>query len=86
MDLKRFKKTYKYICNGCGEFMHTKTDYCEKCGSSDMRKANKEDYSKYAAGEKAEQKAEKAEKKAEERAEKAERKAEEKTAKEAEGT
>lgn len=28
--------------------MHTKTEYCEKCGSSDIRKATKNDYSKFA--------------------------------------
>ena len=90
--MKRFKETYKLICDECGEFLHTKMEFCEKCGATAMRKATNEDYSKYEtegkadkadrravkkAGKKAEDKAEKAEKKAEDKAEKAEKKAEE---------
>jgi len=47
MDSKLFKKTYRYVCNSCGEFSHTLADYCEKCGGKDsLRKAIKEDYKK----------------------------------------
>ncbi|MFX0040331.1 MAG: hypothetical protein ACFFCY_08100 [Promethearchaeota archaeon] len=44
MDKKMFKKTYKLICDSCGEFTHSSTQYCEKCGSEAIRKATKEDY------------------------------------------
>ncbi|MFW9901957.1 MAG: hypothetical protein ACFFDY_11855 [Candidatus Thorarchaeota archaeon] len=85
MDIKRFKKTYKFICDDCGEFMHTKTEYCEKCGSNNMRKAKHDDYIKYEtkqksdlAQERAVVKAERVEKRAEEKAERAEKRAVEK--------
>jgi len=45
--MKIFKKTFKSICDSCGEFLHTDTQYCEKCGAETVRKATKEDYSKY---------------------------------------
>ncbi|HEA70619.1 MAG TPA: hypothetical protein ENH98_01700 [archaeon] len=45
MDTKLFKKTYPFICNDCGEFSHTKHEYCDKCGKEDsLRKARKIDY------------------------------------------
>jgi len=47
LDIKLFKKAYKFICNNCGKFLHTETEYCEKCGEKAVRKATKEDYSKY---------------------------------------
>ena len=47
MDLKLFKKTFKFVCNECGEFGHTQTEYCEKCGAMAMRKATNEDYLRY---------------------------------------
>ncbi len=47
MDIKSFKKTFKFICNDCGEFTHTNTEYCEKCGAKSLRAATKEDYDKY---------------------------------------
>ncbi|MFX1566748.1 MAG: hypothetical protein ACFFCV_00115 [Promethearchaeota archaeon] len=85
MDIKRFKKTYKFICDDCGEFMHTKADFCEKCGSKNMRKPTRDDYLKYEskqksvlAGEKAEHKAVLAEERATEKAERAEKRATEK--------
>ncbi len=54
MDIKRFKKTYKFICDDCGEFMHTKTEFCEKCGSKALRKPTREDYAKFETKDKAE--------------------------------
>ncbi len=33
--------------------MHTKTDFCESCGSTDMRKPTKEDYLKFEKKDKA---------------------------------
>ena len=48
LDRKLFKKTYPYICNKCGEFAHTKHDYCDKCGAKDsLRKTEKQDYDNY---------------------------------------
>ncbi|MFW9827065.1 MAG: hypothetical protein ACFFEY_05525 [Candidatus Thorarchaeota archaeon] len=47
MDIKTFKKTFKFICNDCEEFAHTNTEYCEKCGAKSLRTATKEDYDKY---------------------------------------
>ncbi|MBY8989817.1 MAG: hypothetical protein KGD58_03605 [Candidatus Lokiarchaeota archaeon] len=48
MDTKLFKRTYPYICNKCGEFAHTKQEYCDKCGAADsLRKAEKVDYKNY---------------------------------------
>lgn len=45
MDPKLFKKTYPYVCDSCGEFTHTLTEYCEKCGEKNsLRKATKKDY------------------------------------------
>jgi predicted RNA-binding Zn-ribbon protein involved in translation (DUF1610 family) len=45
--MKMFKKTYKKICDSCGQFVHTDTQYCEKCGSEAIRKATKQDYAKH---------------------------------------
>ncbi len=47
MDMKTFKKTFNIICDSCGEFTHTDTQYCEKCGAQSLREATKEDYEKY---------------------------------------
>ena len=47
MEIKSFKKTFRFICNKCGEFSHTRTEFCEKCGFNDIRKATKNDYSKF---------------------------------------
>ncbi|MFX1302615.1 MAG: hypothetical protein ACFFBV_00615 [Promethearchaeota archaeon] len=47
MDIKIFKKTFKFICDECGEFTHTETEYCEKCGVQAIRKATNEDYTRY---------------------------------------
>ncbi len=47
MDMKTFKKTFKLICDSCGEFTHTDTQYCEKCGAEAIRPATKEDYEKH---------------------------------------
>jgi len=48
MDTKLFKRTYPYICNKCGEFAHTKQEYCDKCGATDsLTKAEKVDYKNY---------------------------------------
>jgi len=95
MDMKAFKKTFKFICGECGNFSTTQTEYCEKCGANAVRQATHEDYSKREKEGKAgiaerrtkmraEDKAEKAEDKAEdkaEKAEKAEKRAEEKAEK-----
>jgi hypothetical protein len=45
--MKTFKKTFKLICDSCGEFTHTDTQYCEKCGAEAVRPATKEDYEKH---------------------------------------
>lgn len=47
MDKKIFKKTFKFVCDECGEFAHTETEYCEKCGVKALRKATNEDYTRY---------------------------------------
>ena len=44
MDAKLFKKTFLFICDKCGEFTHTKHEFCGKCGAEALRKAKKEDY------------------------------------------
>ncbi|MFX1379280.1 MAG: hypothetical protein ACFFA4_09310 [Promethearchaeota archaeon] len=44
---KTFRKTFKLICDSCGEFTHTDTLYCEKCGAKAIREATKEDYEKH---------------------------------------
>lgn len=45
MDKKLFRKTYPFICVECGEFTHTKREYCEKCGAKDtINKASKDRY------------------------------------------
>jgi len=46
MDSKLFKKTYQYVCGSCGEFTHTLTEFCEKCGEKSLKKAKKADYKK----------------------------------------
>ncbi len=45
--MKTFKKTFKFICDKCGEFTHTETEYCEVCGTKTLRKATTDDYAKY---------------------------------------
>jgi hypothetical protein len=47
LDIKLFKKTFKFICDDCGEFTHTETEYCEKCGANALRKATGDDYMKH---------------------------------------
>ena len=47
VDIKFFKKSFKFVCNECGNFAHTETTYCEKCGVGALRKATKEDYIRY---------------------------------------
>ena len=47
MDSKLFKKTYQFVCGSCGEFTHTLTEFCEKCGEKSLRKATNADYKKY---------------------------------------
>lgn len=45
MNNKLFKKTYPFICGSCGEFTHTKHEFCDKCGEKNsLRKAEKKDY------------------------------------------
>jgi len=77
--MKTYKKTFKFICHDCGKFSYTDSEYCEVCGSSNMRKALKEDYLKFEQASKKEHKKiktetdkiEKAEKKSEKEAKKA---------------
>jgi len=45
--MKTFKKTFKFICDSCGEFLHADSQYCEKCGAETVRLATKEDYEKH---------------------------------------
>ncbi|MHA2471946.1 MAG: hypothetical protein ACXAES_01795 [Promethearchaeota archaeon] len=45
--MKTFKKTFKFICDECGEFSYTERECCEKCGVQSLRMATKDDYSKY---------------------------------------
>ena len=47
MDKKTFKKTFTFVCDECGEFAHTETEYCEKCGGQALRKAINEDYTRH---------------------------------------
>ncbi|NVM36112.1 MAG: hypothetical protein HWN81_10990 [Candidatus Lokiarchaeota archaeon] len=44
MDAKLFKKTFRFVCNDCGEFSHTEYEFCDKCGATHLRKATKEDF------------------------------------------
>ncbi len=91
MDMRLFKKTFKFICGECENFSTTQTDYCEKCGANAVRQATNEDYSKRGKEEKTgiaerktERRAEDKAERAEEKAERAEKKAEEKAEKRAE--
>ena len=45
--MKSFKKTFKIVCDECGDFTASDTEYCEKCGAKAMRQATSEDYSRY---------------------------------------
>jgi hypothetical protein len=47
MDMKTFKKFFKYVCYDCSEFYDLKKEYCEKCGSPTVILATKDDYAKY---------------------------------------
>jgi rRNA maturation endonuclease Nob1 len=47
LDLPTFKKTFKFICDECGEFLNSEMEYCEKCGTQAVRKAKSADYRKY---------------------------------------
>lgn len=45
MNKKLFRKTYPFICSVCGEFTHTRREFCEKCGTKDsIGKASKDKY------------------------------------------
>ncbi|MHA1931431.1 MAG: hypothetical protein ACW96X_02765 [Promethearchaeota archaeon] len=44
MDMKAFKRIYKYRCDGCGKFSQIKRRYCRICGAQALRKARKDDY------------------------------------------
>jgi len=44
---KGIKKSMKFLCNECGEFFPTSTEYCDKCGSNDIRKATNKDLSRF---------------------------------------
>jgi len=86
MDMKVFKKTFKFICGECGNFSTTQTEYCEKCGANAVRQATHEDYSKREKEGKAGIAERRTKMRAEEKAEKAEKRAEEKAEKKAEET
>jgi len=43
---KKFKKTFKYICKECGNFLHTKREICKRCGARTSRKATEDNYVK----------------------------------------
>ena len=45
--MKTFKKTFKFICDECGEFAHTEREYCEICGKKTLRNAKNDDYAKH---------------------------------------
>jgi len=44
MEHKWFRKSYPFICDECGEFLHTEYEICEICGAPALRKATKADY------------------------------------------
>lgn len=48
MDIKAFKRSYKYTCDKCGKFSRIRRDYCRICGTKALRKATKDDYKKVA--------------------------------------
>jgi uncharacterized OB-fold protein len=35
---KLWKKTFPYMCNSCGAFLHTRAKMCERCGKEDSLK------------------------------------------------
>ncbi|MFX0040114.1 MAG: hypothetical protein ACFFB9_05040 [Promethearchaeota archaeon] len=44
---KTFRRTFKYLCDNCKEFIDSYKEYCEKCGAQNtIREATKEDYVK----------------------------------------
>ncbi|MFX1464443.1 MAG: hypothetical protein ACFFBF_15580, partial [Promethearchaeota archaeon] len=43
--LESYKKKFPYICNNCGKFTRTYSEYCENCGTySSIRNTNDNDY------------------------------------------
>lgn len=48
VDIKAFKRSFKYICEKCGKFSRIRRDYCRICGAQALRKATKDDYKKVA--------------------------------------
>jgi hypothetical protein len=48
--MKTFKKSFKFLCDECGEFAQSEAEYCDKCGTKTMRKATNDDYTKYEKG------------------------------------
>jgi len=47
MDMNNFAKTFKYICNECGNFSRIRSEFCGNCGAQALRKAKKNDYAIY---------------------------------------
>ena len=47
MDNKTFRKTFKFICERCGEFSQTSRGYCKRCGVHAPREATKENYTQF---------------------------------------
>ena len=45
MSYKLWKKSFPYICSGCGAFLHAFAEICERCGKEDsLRAITKLDY------------------------------------------
>jgi len=48
LDIKTFKRNYKFTCEKCGRFSRGKRENCIVCGSPLFRKTTKNDYKKLA--------------------------------------
>lgn len=48
MDLRTFKKSFKFVCMECGTFSYLRREHCEHCGAQTLKKATKADYIEYA--------------------------------------
>ncbi len=47
LDIKTFKKKFKFICKKCGKFLDSTRGYCRRCGAHAPRKALDDDYTNY---------------------------------------
>ena len=50
MDLKTFKKLYRFICDKCDNLYNKKVEYCGKCGNQEIREATEEDFERVLKG------------------------------------